>query len=73
MYLRFSRAPVNCLPIARRMPAVTAPSPSNTWKRATIGRMYATEETTSVVQSYRSVSSIYGGFGPNLPASSLNK
>lgn len=40
---------LTCLPIARRIPAVTPPRPSNTWKSATMGRMEATSSTTSVV------------------------
>ena len=40
---------LTCLPIARRIPAVTPPRPSNNWKRATMGRIEATSSTTSVV------------------------
>lgn len=44
---------LTCLPIARRMPAVTAPRPSNTWKSATMGRMAATSSTTSADHGIR--------------------
>ena len=49
-YLRFNKAPVNCLPLALKIPAVTAAFPSNTWKSATNGKMDATIPTTSVSQ-----------------------
>ena len=47
VHLRFSNAPVNCFPIERRIPAVTALIPSKTWKSATTGKMEATITTTS--------------------------